>query len=345
MRDERTSSTTSGNSQTDIHGQNPAILEDETIIIAEFYYSFRGGCKETSHQLMLQSIAYQIWKQNYRLFPLIRDQYRKLRRKEKMLWSYDDLKSALDALHLIDFDLKIVIVVDAMDESDSHNRNDVLNFLPLLSSRKSRCNIRLLVASRPEIRFKLRVDKFAHITLQKENHADIRIVVNNWIEGRKQLLDHHLSSEIGDYIVNNSDGVFLWVTLVLRDLEKYISRGAYREIGLWDCLRGLPRDLGGREGYYRAMINSIIDDYDQAHNQGEKKEDGQRILAWTTFPKRPLLLSELKEALAVPTQLKIMDPSSYNLAGNRPNELDRGILSLCGGLVEVRFVAYARKLN
>ena len=82
-----------------------------------------------------------------------------------MLWSYDDLKSALDALHLIDFDLKIVIVVDAMDELDGHNRNDVLNFLPLLLSRKSRCNIRLLVASRPEIRLKLRVDKFAYIIL------------------------------------------------------------------------------------------------------------------------------------------------------------------------------------
>jgi hypothetical protein len=294
---------------------------------------------------MLQSIVYQIWKQNYKLFPLIQDRYRTMRSKAEILWSYDDLKSALESLHSIDFDLKIIMVVDAIDESDVYNRNDALNFLSLFSSRKSRCNIRLLVASRPEIRPKLSIGKFSHIILQKENKADIRIVANKWIKSFEQSLDCDLLWKVGEYIVENSDGVFLWVTLVLRDLEKYITRGGYREAGLWDRLRRLPRDLGGRDGFYRAMIDSLINGNDQGRDQEDKKEDGQRTLAWTTFPKRPLLLPELREALAVPAQSKSMDPSSYNLARNRPNELDRGILSLCGGLVEVRCVPYAGELN
>jgi Ankyrin repeats (3 copies)/Ankyrin repeats (many copies) len=346
ISDERTSSTTSGNSQSGAYGDwKPTTLENEHTIIAEFYYSFRGGCKETSHKLMLQSIVYQIWKQNYRLFPLIQDRYRAMRSKAEILWSYDNLKSALDSLHSIDFDLKIVIVVDAIDESDVYNRNDVLNFLSLFSSCKSRCNIRLLVASRPEIKPNLDIGKFSHIILQKENKADIQIVVNKWIKSFEQSLNCELLSKVGEDIVKNSDGVFLWVTLVLRDLEEYITRGGYSEAGLWRRLRGLPRDLGGRNGFYRAMIDSLINGSDQGRDQEEKeerKEHGQRTLAWTTFPKRPLFSSELREALAVPAPSRIMDPPTYNLARNRPKELDRGILSFCGGLVEVRFVVYAR---
>lgn len=51
---------------------------DKSAIISRFYYSFRGGNTQTSHELMLRSIVYQIWSDNSGLFSLIRDRYRKL---------------------------------------------------------------------------------------------------------------------------------------------------------------------------------------------------------------------------------------------------------------------------
>jgi tRNA uridine 5-carbamoylmethylation protein Kti12 len=58
---------------------SPDNSKDQNTIIAEFYYNFRGGITETSHELMLRSIVYQIWSQNERLFPLLRDRYRELK--------------------------------------------------------------------------------------------------------------------------------------------------------------------------------------------------------------------------------------------------------------------------
>jgi hypothetical protein len=142
-----------------------------------------------------------------------------------------------------------------------------------------------------------------------------------------------------------SDGVFLWATLVLRDLEVYINSGGYRPSRLRAYLLSLPKELRGRDGYYRAMISSLISYNDQTSDHTERMEDGQRILAWTTFSKQPLVLSELTDVLAAPAQSGRMDPSNEDLADNRPRDLDRGILSLCGGLVEVRFGFHHSELN
>jgi len=53
-------------------------------------------------------------------------------------------------LYEIDFDLKVVIAVDGMDESDNDRRTDVLNFLPGLAVKGSYYIVKVLIASRPE---------------------------------------------------------------------------------------------------------------------------------------------------------------------------------------------------
>jgi DNA polymerase III delta prime subunit len=123
--------------------------EDKSTIIVRFYYSFRGGNTETSHELMLRSIVYQIWNNNSRLYKLLKDRYRGLQNSNSesertSFWRYADLKSLLRSLHEIDFSLKVVIVVDGMDESDNVMRDDVLRFLPDLVVRNSNCIVKIL---------------------------------------------------------------------------------------------------------------------------------------------------------------------------------------------------------
>jgi hypothetical protein len=257
-----------------------------------------------------------------------------------MLWTSDDLMSALQSLHSINFDLVIFIILDAMDESDDDNRNDVLNFLQHVSSRESRCTIKLLVAGRPIIRLNLGIGNFSHIILQLENHTDILNVVNNWTTRFEEYVDPDFLSKLRDYIVTNSDGVFLWVVLVLRDLEEHLTRGTYTVHGLLSRLRSLPTGL---KDFYRAMINLLVHDSGQDRDQEEKREDIHRILNWTAFSERPLSLLELREVLTVPPMSKAIDLLSFSLKRYRRIGLD--LLSLCGGLVEVRFVVYAEKLN
>lgn len=316
---------------------------DKNTIIARFYYSFRGGNTQTSHELMLRSIVYQIWRQNSKLFPFIRDRYQELKKRvneasePKLLWSYDDLKSALESLSEINFNLSVFIIIDGMDESNNDKRVDIMNFLLELAvpNPKSSCTVKIFIASRPEndINSRLRLVP-RHIKLQEVNKEDIGVVVEGWIN--KMVLESGCKErtlrEVKEYIMEHSYGVFLWVTLVLKDLKQHIDDGGYSKSSLNTRLQSLPNELGGTDGFYRTMINLLLQKYNK---NLEQQEQGRRILAWVTFAERPISLSELRDALATPLNLEGAELSSYVLEDNRPNQLDKAILSFCGGLVEV----------
>jgi hypothetical protein len=324
--------------------------QDQSTIIARFYYSFRGGSKETSHELMLRSIVYQIWSANSKLFPLLRNDYRRLKMNReidrmpgsKSLWSYDDLKSALFYLHTINFALNIVIAVDGMDESDNDKLTDVLQFLSSLSVQSSNCIVKVLIASRPANDINIRLNRVQHhIKLQEVNEEDIRVVLDRWI--RRMESDYPTTPgtflSIKDYIMENSLGVFLWVTL-----ERRVINGGYSKADLQKRLVSLPKELGGEDGFYRAMIKSLIK---KGADDEEQEERGRRILTWVTFSERPLSLEELQDALATPPQSACPDLSTYHLDQHRPLQLEQGILTACGGLVEVSITVlpYTRKLS
>ncbi|KFZ01516.1 hypothetical protein V500_00731 [Pseudogymnoascus sp. VKM F-4518 (FW-2643)] len=321
---------------------NPA---DKSVIIARFYYSFRGGNMQTSHELMLRSIVYQIWSKNSRLFPLIRHRYRELMGKFKRaiaidqtsFWSYDDIKWVLKSLRRADFNLRVFIVVDGMDESNNDKRLDILKFLLDFASPNlwSSCIVKIFIASRPENDINSRLRTVTHhVRLQEVNEEDIRMVVGGWIE--RMVSEYKCKEEtllkVKDYIIGHSDGVFMWVTLVLRDLEQHIDDGGYSKSSLNTRLRSLPKELGGKGGFYRIMVNSLVKKYKE--NQGQQ-EQGQQILTWVTFAERPISVTELRDALATPSKLERTDLSTYILEDKRRDGLDRAILSSCGGLVEI----------
>jgi hypothetical protein len=319
---------------------NPA---DKSVIISRFYYSFRGGNTQTSHELMLRSIVYQIWSENSRLFPLIRDRYQKLKRdvseagEKDWSWSYSDLKKVLESLRRVDFNLRAFIIVDGMDESNNDRRVDILTFLLDLAKPISEgsCILKVFIASRPEnnINSRLRTAPH-HIKLQEVNKEDIEMVVGGWI--KQMVLEDECEEEtlleVKEYIMEHSHGVFMWVTLVLKDLKQHIDDGGYSKSSLDTRLRSLPSELGGKDGFYRLMVNSLVEKY--STNQGQQ-ERGRRILAWVTFAQRPISVTELRDALATPPKLEGTGLSTYVLEDNRPQQLKKAILSSCGGLAEV----------
>lgn len=317
--------------------------EDKNIIIARFYYSFRGGNTETSHELMLRSIVYQIWNSNRRLYELLKEHYRELRKcnnepERTPFWTYEDLKLVLQSLHEIDFSLKVVIVVDGMDESDKDNRDDVLRFLPKLVVRNSNCIVKILIASRPENGIIHQLEKTCshHIRLQDVNEKDISLAVDKWIEqmGSRRGCKRSIFQDIRDYVIKESSGVFLWVALVLRDVEKCVAKGGYSKGDLDERIHRLPKELDGEHGFYKQMLLSLSANGEDDMGQEER---ARRIFYWVTFPKRPISIAELEDVLATPLSQET-DLSKYDFAYNRPHELDLGIVSACGGLVEVSAV-------
>jgi Cdc6-like AAA superfamily ATPase len=98
-------------------------------VIASFFYSLRQV--ETSHVQMLQTLLHQLLKQEPRLYPILRDAYRRLRHSgQSFNWELKDLKPCFQSLASFrDFPLKVYFVIDAMDESEAAGRPEVLSLL------------------------------------------------------------------------------------------------------------------------------------------------------------------------------------------------------------------------
>lgn len=352
LRNEQTS-----HEMASINGQS-----NQDTIFAAFYYSFRGGIKESSHELMLRSIVYQIWKNNTRLFGLLLDLYRQLKSNggkhlgKESFWTYDKLKIGLLSLRDVSFPLNVFIVVDGMDESNGIGRDDLLNFLIALTVNNSNCNIKILITSRPETDIRSCLSKAVHITLQHENAQDIQRFVERLFEGLESRIvrpDNEKamsSSEIGrysdefhevkSYIIENSQGVFLWVSLVLKEFRDLVKRGDYTMVSLGEEARRLPQDLGGPNGFYHKIVQTVVNrQNEKVLDETKKEKERERsklILTWVTFPKRPIMMDELRDVLATPLRSEGVDFSCYNLEQFRPRGLDRALNAYCGTLLEVR---------
>lgn len=302
---------------------------------------------------MLRSIVYQIWTQNKRLWPFLRDKYRTLKARSdttapgEQLWEYEDLKTVLRSLQNVDFALQVFIIVDGMDESESGRQNDVLRFLLELSQPtgpERPCAIKVLVASRPEVNITIHLHNCRHIVLQDVNRGDIQKAID---EGIRQLACDASTpptrfSSIKDYIKDNSQGVFLWVSLVLQDLKRHVQRGTYSMAGLEKRVRGLPKELGGPDGFYRSIVDSLIKRQAEDEPYEDQRDDpvavARKLLLWATFSSRPMRLEEFEDILATPARLGSTEESDYDFEAHRPQNIERGLFFYCGGLVEVSTV-------
>ncbi|KAF2156672.1 hypothetical protein K461DRAFT_2148 [Myriangium duriaei CBS 260.36] len=336
-------------------------LEDRNCITAEFHYSIRGGLVETNHTYMMRSVVYQLWKQNSNLFPLLRPQYRGLKQRSSskmeqgISWSHGDLKAALALLHKIEFHLEVFIVIDGLDESDDAGLSDMLQLLASLSNETSSCIIKILISSRPETTIRHQLAHGRHIILQDFNHVDISREVDkviNELDGNRTIHKKMAESttpqqrrslkdfaNIREYILKSSQGVFLWVHLVLKEMSQIVTGRIYRLSDLESRIKRLPRDLGGPDGYFRLIVESLIKRQVQTDVDEEERADimvnSLRILNWVTFSRHPVSIRDLEDIMATPplSDLSVVSENHFNQ--DRIRGLEDAMSLYCGGLVEV----------
>jgi len=108
-----------------------------------------------------------------------------------------------------------------------------------------------------------------------------------------------------DRIVHLSAGSFLWVRLVLEEMEN-----AYTDEDIEDILKEVPGDLGL---LYARMIRSIDE-------QPRRRKLAWPILTWVVLASRPLSIQELQVAVKLD-------------AGETPRQLQSALPTLCGQFV------------
>ncbi|KAL6863492.1 hypothetical protein ACO1O0_003747 [Amphichorda felina] len=312
----------------------------EEPLVAFFFYSYRGGQRETSHTIMLQSILYQLLSQEPDFFPAFREQYRAQRRAGSgtVRWVLRDLIEIFVTLSRIKRDGRIVVLLDAMDESDDHELPLILRSMASNCSTKSQSVFKGVMTTRPLPRKAagLDLDKLTDFSLvmENKNRADIEKFVDQEVG---QILEDAMSTEedvdstvfdgIKDYIKEHAEGVFLWVDLVLREF-KSLSEEGFSKSQLDQLKTMLPPKL---TDVYRQITERL------AKNRPNEILQGRKLLELAAFSLQRLRLEEIGDAMIIPSypEAEQFIPS-IQILDDRVRFLTRRIRMVCGDLLEIR---------
>ncbi|KAL7896637.1 purine and uridine phosphorylase [Trichoderma sp. TUCIM 5745] len=273
-------------------------------IMARFFYSFRDGELQRSHYKFR---AHQ-------------------RSGTHLEWSYDSLKRTLKSLQDYRTSNRFYLIIDAIDESDESDRRDILGFLIELCSKMKHSVVKIFMASRPVAQLEARRDQFHNfIKLDEMTKVDIY----NYAQSRLYGLNttDNLLKQATEYMLENAQGVFLWVKLISEHLIEAHEQG-YSEDEVFDLLKRLPTEL---EDFYGLML--------------EKMKQNKFSLSYATrmfriilFAKRPLTVDELLHAIGISKSVDVGTnyiPCDTLFEKSIPSS-ERIILSSGGNFLEIK---------
>ncbi|KAF9893519.1 hypothetical protein FE257_010831 [Aspergillus nanangensis] len=174
-------------------------------------------------------------------------------------------------------------VVDAIDECVKYEE-----FFTMLKADPPPFPLRIFMTSRklPGIQrlFRL-VEVSATLSCLEIPANDSAMDIERYIESRINNLPVDSPSErqeLGQTVLQKSNACFLWVRLVLDELEQVYSKESISQV-----LRGIP---AGMEPYYQRMVNGM------AENKLEK-HIAKAVLRWVMVSARSMTISQLSQAL------------------------------------------------
>jgi energy-coupling factor transporter ATP-binding protein EcfA2 len=308
------------------------ILEQEPLarksIVASFFYSNREGELQTDHANMLRSILYDILMQNETFFFHFQPYFRKaIHPGKRFQWPYAFLKKILLSLQHHPAQERLYFIIDAMDESDDNDRREIIQLLHQLCSTRKPCVVKVFLASRPISPLNhplVKIDKT--IRLQDMNEPDIIMFAKSFL-GPELEFPPKILDEATEYIVQNAQGVFIWVALVKEKMLIYAERGC-TPMEIFRFLRSLPTKL---EEFYNCILRQL--------ENGEPRdiEHGVKMFRLVLFGYRPLRVAELHHALAIPDNLDVeFTPDDELFEGQLILGIDKRIIHCGGNFLEIK---------
>lgn len=271
------------------------------------YFFFKHGRETTSSVSdCLRSLAYQMACSNFEvrktLLALHADGVFVGKDNERAVWRKLFLEGVLQAK----LTQPHYWVIDALDECSKAQ-----SFLSIFGSIESQTPLRIFISSRKtqeiERAFAQLGPKIMHLEiLASDTLEDIKSFIESRMD-RLPVEGDESKSNLCHKILAKSDGSFLWVRLVVQELEHTWSEEAIEEV-----LDEVPADMNLL--YMRAL--------DNMSRMSRATKLAKAILMWTVCALRPLTISEMQSALKIDI-------------GETVCNLNRSISSICGQLVFV----------
>ncbi|RPB08258.1 hypothetical protein P167DRAFT_512474, partial [Morchella conica CCBAS932] len=296
--------------------------------IATFFFNDRGSELEKSRRGFLQSLVYQILQQIPRLFKHIIPEYRS-RNSETASSKYplSFLEKALLAM-IGDPEAKsILFVIDALDECDKTEKEWLLKLIfKSLGEHPSQPHIFITSREDSTIQRYLKGYRYPTIKLDVVNKNDIQAYAGIELQCLFEDPDYQADDikDLKETVIGRSQGVFLWVTLVIRELKEQMDDGG-TVLELKETLDAIPNNL---LGFYDRIFKKL---------DAETKGEAWRILVWVLFGERPLTVADFRYAVAVGSPTRNFD-SLASMRGfiKTPTQMEKQVRKICGGLLEFK---------
>ena len=335
--------------------------QGDVVELPSFYFWNSGATEQRSQSGLLRTMLCQILEQHPGLIPAVfPDEWNmKVAHAKYSMpinfgsWSLTQLRKSFT--HLIQRtseDLRLCVFIDGFDEFDGDHES-LAEYLLGLSTFPS---VKFCISSRPWQVFIEMFKDWPSLRLQDLTHDDIKLYIEDKLgsdERMKRLSAPALFQieidELVKEVTRKADGVFLWVTLVIKSLLRGF-RNRDRLSDLMQRLGELPRDL---EPLYSHMLSSIEPVYIEdalktfqllriVKGFGLTLRSEELYLALTTNLARVLINSETDLELAQSESIPLWDRnqgqqiyhSIYNLAA-LDEYMSIWLRTRCGGLLEI----------
>ncbi|KAH8928936.1 hypothetical protein BT69DRAFT_1292944 [Atractiella rhizophila] len=223
---------------------------EKKLSLARFFAWSSGALEQRSMRGLLRTLLHQILSEHTELvhvaFPSLFQQLMKMDTKErikfrrKMVWELGTLMSGLrNALRASQEETKYCFFVDGLDEFEGEDQHGIISFLKDLA----RENVKICVSSRPWTIFEEAFADVKKMYLQRLTLSDMTYYFEDQFTAQVNL--DHVPSVLVKETVHRSQGVFLWLTLVVKCLREDVSNSAAAvdEAVLLRFLRAYPSDL------------------------------------------------------------------------------------------------------
>ncbi|KAL2074233.1 hypothetical protein VTL71DRAFT_8011 [Oculimacula yallundae] len=305
-----------------------------------FFFWKSGDTDQRSQEGLLRSLLHQVLLEHPEhvptIFPDIWKRYSELASNNVPLtsstWTLAKLKAAF--AHLVAAsELRVCFFIDGLDEYEG-DYEELARFFSGLSCSS---HIKLCLSSRPWPAFQDSFRGCASLKVQEMTQEDIHKYINDKMNDNPNMLllsqnQPQKTESLVDDIACKAQGVFLWVTLVVKSLLKGLSHRNSLDT-LRKRLNAMPPDL---ENLYSHMLSSI---------DREDLEEGSKIFQIYRLISGYHYMESVYYALREEPPPEL-EPSSCNTEDNTRElrrkrndavfqEVDILLQTRCGGLIEV----------
>ncbi|OKL57097.1 hypothetical protein UA08_07557 [Talaromyces atroroseus] len=224
---------------------------------------------------------------------------------------------------------RVFVVLDGLDECDEKFRKPILKFCCEIDDQVH--NVKIFLASREEIDISSKIRRLDAFWLGSKNNSaqkDIERFVKYRVATELGHINPKLREEVTKTLIENSNGMYLWVDLQLNDLL------LVAEPDIRTQLKMLPTDL---ENTYLSMFRRMITSYPQT-----TKSLIQMCFLWGLYTKETIDNETLVDAVSLKYKMAGEDKNPYD--GFMLNKLTNGLLQLNRfGMDDVRPIHFSLK--